>query len=124
MTLAVSDEARERFREAIVSGDLEDLAALPAALLAGMQQLGERELAQLLDEGLVTQIEIPVEDGGSVFRPTENPRAKNLLKLLEMLGATAAQQSITPKSQGERKRDVSVSEHLDWMQRVAAEAQK
>lgn len=97
----------ERFRAAIVEGDTKGLAELSAASLAGMADLERAELARLRSEGLVIDVEFPVgreEDGSPIIitRPVENPRADKLLKISTMLGHTADQQMITPKSRGEK----------------------
>jgi len=118
--LVVDQDVREKLVKAIEAGDLTGLAEMQGTLLAAMHGLGRQELAELLQEGLMVQDEV-FRDGESagVIRKT-NPRAEPLLKLLDMLGATAAQQAITPKAAGERKRDEGLGSMLDLYKRRAA----
>ncbi len=53
-------------------------------------------------------------------RPAENPRAANTFQLLRQLGHTAADQAITPKSNGERERDhgLGLAGRAAWVQQM------
>lgn len=115
--LVVNEATRAKISAAIQSGNTAEVSDLVATLMAGMHHLSERELAQLIDEGLRIESDV-YKDGeyvGSVARV--NPRAEPLIKLLEMVGATAAQQAITPKAAGERKRDEGIGNLLDVAKR-------
>lgn len=116
----INPEVRRRYAEAIEKGELSGLSEHVALLLAGMDQLARSELAETLREGLMIESEV-FKDGAPVgLVQRTNPRAEPLLKLLAMLGAEASQQSITPKSAGERKRDEGIGGVLDLYKRRAA----
>jgi hypothetical protein len=118
--LVTDDDVRARLVKAIREGDLDGLAELQATLLAAMHGLGTQELAEVIREGLMIESEV-FKDGEPVgTMQRTNPRAEPLLKLLDMLGATAAQQSITPKAVGERKRDEGIGGVLEMYKRRAA----
>jgi hypothetical protein len=108
--LVTNEDKRRALRAAIDGGDPSQIADLVSNLLAGMHQLAEGELASLLQEGLRIETAGLGPDGDVFSIPKVNPRAEPTLKLLDMLGASAAQQAITPKSQGERKRDEGIDE--------------
>lgn len=103
--LTLNRDVRERYLAAIRDGKLDGLAELSATALAGMTQLAQRELGQLQTEGLAIPFATFGPEGEAADGVKVNPRAAPTLQLLEMLGHTAAQQAITPKSQGERRRD-------------------
>jgi len=118
VALTVDDGTRAKLLAAITSGDTSQVAELVATLMAGMHQLADSELAQTIKEGGFSVDADVYKDGeyvGSVAKV--NPRAEPLLKLLEMVGATAAQQAITPKAAGERKRDEGIGSLLDVAKR-------
>lgn len=112
----------QKYIDAIAKGDTSGIVELAATSLAAKSLLEHRELAQLLQEGLV--IEQPIvgkgEGGPEIigYRHLENPRAGVVLKLGEQLGRTATDQVITPRSRGEKARDEGVGRlgHLAWIQ--------
>jgi hypothetical protein len=95
-----------RFRDAIVEGRTERLAELRSLSLAAYQALEHGELEKLLAEGLT--IDRPIvgfdEAGPKVLDHivVANPRAENLIRVSKLLGNTADDQVITPKSRGEK----------------------
>jgi len=103
-------DTMEKYLTAIERGDLAGLAELAATSMAGQLALAHGELSTLMHEGLVVQVPIVGRntDGDLEVvaeRPVENPRAANTFQLLRQLGHTAADQTITPRSSGERERD-------------------
>lgn len=118
--IAVNPELRARFVEAIRKGEYEGLAEFTGTLLAGMGELSAQELGRVMDEGLAIDFSTFGPDGEVATGKKTNPRAEPLIKLLEMVGATATQQAITPKSRGEQKRDQGLSELADLLTRRAA----
>lgn len=103
--LVADPVTRDRYLTAIRDGKVEGLAELTATTLAGMAHLATSELAKIQDEGLAIPFTVYGPDGSPMDGVKPNPRATPTLQLLDMLGMTASQQAITPKSQGERKRD-------------------
>jgi|GEM_PF-1244254 len=100
----------DAYLNALRTGDVKGLEELTATSLAAQAVLGQSELAILLGEGFVTEQPLVgrTEDGGTEiigYRPVENPRAANTLRLLQQIGHTAADQVLTPKSRGEKRRD-------------------
>lgn len=119
--LAVDPEIRQKVVAAIQKGESDGMAELTGTLLAGMHMLSAQELGHLLQEGLSVSYEVASPDGKDFLTMTKtNPRAEPTLKLLDMVGATAAQQSITPKSKGEQKRDEGMGELAELLTRRAA----
>ena len=103
-------ETMEKYLAAIERGDLTGLAELAATSMAGQLALAHGELSTLMNEGLVVQVPIVGRNADGDLevvaeRPVENPRAANTFQLLRQLGHTAADQTITPRSSGERERD-------------------
>ncbi|HWM95239.1 MAG TPA: hypothetical protein VN493_31080 [Thermoanaerobaculia bacterium] len=103
-------DTMEKYLAAIERGDLNGLAELAATSLAGQLALAQGELSALLQEGLVVKVPVVGRNAEGELevvaeRPVENPRAANTFQLLRQLGHTAADQTITPKSSGERERD-------------------
>jgi len=103
-------ETMEKYLVAIERGDLTGLAELAATSMAGQLALAHGELSTLMHEGLVVQVPIVGRNADGDLevvaeRPVENPRAANTFQLLRQLGHTAADQTITPRSSGERERD-------------------
>jgi hypothetical protein len=103
-------DVMQKYLAAIERGDLSGIAELAALSMTGQLALAHGELNTLLTEGLVVQVPIVGRNAEGDLevvaeRPVENPRAANTLQLLRQLGHTAADQAITPKSSGERKRD-------------------
>lgn len=120
-----NEETRKRIQAAIEKGDGHAMADLQAGLLAQLHDLTASELGKLSEEGL--SIESPIV-GKNAAGETEvvgytsrvNPRAEPVTKFIEQLGATAAQQAITPKAAGEKKRDDGIGHALDFYARRAA----
>jgi hypothetical protein len=103
-------DTMEKYLAAIERGDLAGLAELAATSMAGQLALAHGELSHLMHEGLVIQVPIVGRNADGDLevvaeRPVENPRAANTFQLLRQLGHTAADQTITPRSSGERERD-------------------
>jgi len=103
-------DTMEKYLAAIERGDLTGLAELAATSMAGQLALAHGELSTLMNEGLVVQVPIVGRNADGDLevvaeRPVENPRAANTFQLLRQLGHTAADQTITPRSSGERERD-------------------
>jgi hypothetical protein len=103
-------DTMEKYLAAIERGDLAGLAELAATSMAGQLALAHGELSHLMHEGLVVQVPIVGRNADGDLevvaeRPVENPRAANTFQLLRQLGHTAADQTITPRSSGERERD-------------------
>lgn len=121
VALVVNEETRNKIKMAIDGGGLEGVNDLTANILAGMHQLGVNELAKLQRDGF--SIERPIvgkdSDGNAEiigYVPSVNPGAEPTLKLLDMLGATAAAASITNKSRGEK----AAAESIDDLARMLA----
>lgn len=118
--LAINPDVRRRYLEAL-DGNPDGLREQTATFFAAMANLTERELAELQREGGVISFPIFSKDGDEVGSGTKvNPRVEPLQKFLEMLGMTAAQQAITPKSAGEKNRDDGIGATLDFYTRRAA----
>ncbi len=103
-------DTMDKYLAAIERGDLTGLAELAATSMAGQLALAHGELSHLMNEGLVVQVPIVGRNADGDLevvaeRPVENPRAANTFQLLRQLGHTAADQTITPRSSGERERD-------------------
>lgn len=106
-----------KFRAAMEAGDLDALREPYAQSLAGLLHLHSRGLRTLLESGLTAERVLVSKDGdeiGSV--PIAHPAAELVIKLGDQLGLTAAQQRITPKSQGEGKRDEGFGALVTFMQ--------
>ena len=113
MPFVANAEVRERYLVALRTGELGGLDEMAAASLAAQTGLAGSELKKLFDEGLSIKEDIYGPDGALVGHvQRKNPRAEPTLKLLEMIGHTAKQQGVTRESQGERKRDDSISGFL------------
>lgn len=118
--LVINPDTRRRYLEAL-EGNPDGLREQTATFFAAMANLSEGELAQLQREGLAISFPIFSKDGDEVGTGTKvNPRVEPLQKFLEMLGITAPQQAITPKSAGEKKRDDGIGASLDFYARRAA----
>lgn len=116
--LVVNEATRAKLLKAIESGDPTQAQDLIATLMAGMHELAGSQLAEVMREGLSVDVDVFGSDGERVGSTVKvNPRAEPMLKLLEMVGATAAQQAITPKASGERKRDEGIGKALDFYKR-------
>lgn len=120
LPLVVDESVRQKVVAAIQKGESSALAELTGTLLAGMHMLSAQELQKLLDEGFSIPFTVMSPDGEPIDMVKTNPRAEPTLKLLDMVGATAAQQSITPKSRGEQKRDEGLGELAELLTRRAA----
>lgn len=120
-----NEETRKRIQAAIENGDGRAMADLQAGLLAQLHNLTASELDKLSEESL--SIECPIV-GKNAAGETEivgyttrvNPRAEPVHKFLEQLGATAAQQAITPKAAGEKKRDEGIGSAFELYKRRSA----
>lgn len=121
LQLTVNPETRKAFVEAMGSGDLAGMQELVATLFAGLMNLSQDEMAKVLRDGLAIDFDIYNKDGDVVGSGKKvNPAIDPLLKILDSLGVTAAQQAITPKSAGEKKRDDGIGATLDFYARRAA----
>lgn len=120
LPLVVNAELRETYVKAIRTGEFEGLSEFVGTLLAGMGETAAQELGRVMTEGLSVEFDIFGPDGATATGVKANPRAEPLLKMLEMLGATASQQAITPKAAGERKRDEGVGGLLEIYKRRSA----
>lgn len=99
----------ERFRAALKTGDISLLRDLTADLLAAQHVVAAENLNKLLAEGLSIEQELYGKDGTLIgTAKIENPRGGLTLKVLDMVGATAAQQAITPKAGAEARRDEGI----------------
>ena len=105
---AVDAELVDIFERAM-KNDPEALRHLTAGQLAALTQLLQVELAQLQEEGMAQLVPMvgpdgePMldEDGEVVMRAVGNPRSDAVLRLAKLLGVSADDQRITPKSQDE-----------------------
>ncbi len=114
--LVFDPRAHEIVQRAIESGDPSGMAELTALPIAAAHSLTQDELAKLQAEGLVLQEEVLGKEGEVLTsRAVANPRAGLVLKLMDTLGLTAAQQAITPKASGERQRDEGVGGLATWL---------
>ena len=122
LELAISDDLREGYRRALAEGDLTGLRVLVADTLASMAGVHQREmLSIILEGGFATKAPVFSKDGEEIgSRLIQNPRAIPFLELSKLLGLSADQQAVTPKSRGETERDISAAKHLDWMRNFAA----
>ncbi len=118
-------EVMAKYLAAIQTGDLSGLAELAATSMAGQLALAHGELAVLMQEGLVAHVPVVARNADGDLevvaeRPIENPRAANTFQLLRQLGHTAADQAITPKSNGERERDhgLGLAGRAAWVQQM------
>lgn len=110
VALVTNEETRNRILAAINGGGLEGVNELTANLLAGMHELAASEMLELKKNGFTIERPIINKDGEvSGYVPSLNPSAEPTMKLLEMLGATGAQATITNKSRGDR----AVGESID-----------
>jgi hypothetical protein len=105
--LIVRDPDRiARYQRAIETGDPTLLAEFAATNLAMLSSLTESELEVLGLEGFTKPQAILGPEGEIIGeRPIVNPRAEPVLKALALLGHTAQEQLLTPKSRGEDERD-------------------
>ena len=114
--LVFDPRAHETIQRAIESGDPSGMAELTALPIAAAHSLTQDELAKLQGEGLVLEEEVVGKEGEVIAsRAVANPRAGLVLKLMDTLGLTAAQQAITPKSSGEKQRDEGVGGLTTWL---------
>ena len=120
VALVVNAEVREKFIRAIRDRNIDGLAELSGTGLAGLHGVFERGLEEVTRDGLAVPVSIFGPDGTEGQTIKANPAVEPLLKLGEMLGFTAAQQAITPKSQGEVKRDEGVAGMLAEFKRRSA----
>ncbi|HBL30578.1 MAG TPA: hypothetical protein DD490_27400 [Acidobacteria bacterium] len=118
-------EVMAKYLTAIQTGDTKGLAELAATSMAGQLALAHDQLNLLLQEGLVVSFPIVGRNAEGDLeviaeRPAENPRAANTFQLLRQLGHTAADQAITPKSNGERERDhgLGLAGRAAWVQQM------
>ena len=119
--LSVNPDTRQAFMAAMDTGDLTGLREITATLFAGMTNLSQDELAKVMRDGLAIDFDVYNKDGDVVGSGKKvNPAIEPLLKILEMLGVTAPQQAITPKSAGEKTRDGGIGATLDFYARRAA----
>ena len=118
-------EVMAKYLTAIQTGDTKGLAELAATSMSGQLALAHDQLNLLLQEGLVVSFPIVGRNAEGDLeviaeRPAENPRAANTFQLLRQLGHTAADQAITPKSNGERERDhgLGLAGRAAWVQQM------
>lgn len=120
--LTTNPELKERFVTAIREGKVEGLAEISGTFLAATSELAAQELQRLKEEGfsVLTPVINPEtgepfmgDDGKPIVIARKNPRGEHTLKALEMVGATAAQQAITPKSRAEKGRDEGIQSALE-----------
>lgn len=103
--------------EAFKNGDVDyfcELTALPATIAFAVLNNG---LADLLRNGLTIE-EVELYQGeivDDVVRHKTNPSAKPTIDLLQLLGVTADQMRVTPKSQGEHSVEESFATLADRM---------
>lgn len=120
LPLAVNADTRRAYLTALQNGDFGGLQEMVATLFAGMFGFAMEEFGRLSDEGGSITFDIFGPDGEKAQGTKVNPRYEPFLKLLEVLGITASQQAITPKSQGEKKRDDGIGNAMDFYRRRAA----
>ncbi len=114
--MAVDPALHQAFLRARVDGNTDALAPIHALLLSQMTELASGELERLSVEGGFSIVEsFYTKDGDLVEKTVENPRGRGALKLLEMIGATADQQQVTPKSRNEGDRDKSAASLFDFL---------
>ncbi len=114
--LLVDPQMHAAFLRARETGDPGELSPIYALLMASMTQLSMMELQNLSKEGgfSITE-EYLSKDGDVLTKSVENPRGRGALKLLEMVGATADQQGLTPKSRSQANRDDSVADLFTFL---------
>lgn len=120
LPIAIDASTRKAFLDALQNGDLTGLQELVATLFAGMYGFAISEFGELSREGGAISFDIFGPDGNTVTGTKVNPRYEPFLKLMDVLGITAGQQAITPKSAGEKKRDDGIGATLDFYSRRAA----
>ncbi len=104
----VDAELVKLFEQAL-DGDPKTLRELTAGQMAALVSPFHAELAQLQEEVLAQEVPIldpdgePLEDenGEVICRTISNPRAEPVLKLAQLLGLSAEQLRLTPKSRSE-----------------------
>jgi hypothetical protein len=118
LPLVVDADLKRRYLAAI-GGDGEQLVELAAVGLAAQATLMGQEMAKLQSEGFVIEQPAFVDNDGDVHhKRVVNPRAAPVFQTLENLGHTAAQQAITPKSAGEKKRDEGAAGMLTALEQL------
>ena len=116
----VADSARkEAYLRALQSNDRAAIQPLVAGKLAQLDQLAERELGLLADEGFVIEQEIFGAEGELVgARKAENPRTKGVFQALDILGVGAREQLATPRSVSEAKTGNAISTGVSLLERL------
>ncbi len=113
--LVVDSDIQQAYLKAM-DGDHDELRALAAQLVAAQTQLAGEQLSGLLKDGFALEQELFSGEGEKLgVRKVVNPAAAPTLKLLEMVGMTATQQVLTPKSRGESSRDEAAVDLLGFI---------
>lgn len=115
----VADSARrDAYLKALADNDRSAIRPLVASKLGLLDQLAEKELDKLADEGLVSEQELFGGDGEALVRKVENPRAKPLFAVLGLLGVDAREQLATPKAASEAKKDEAIGSAASLLDRL------
>ncbi len=113
----VTDPAVQDAYLKALQGDQGALLPLVAQSLASGHQLLDRELKGLLEgDGFALTEDVVSKDGEAIGeRRVANPAALPTLRLMELMGATAAQQTVTPKSRAKRGTEEAATDLLGWL---------
>ena len=122
VTLMADDDVKLRYQDALTTGRTEGLVELTAGALAGLTRVHQRGVEELAADGLTVTRPMPTKSGDPLDVPMTHPSAFPIIELSKVLGFTADQQAITPKSRGETRRAVTEADHLEWMMKMGARA--
>lgn len=102
--------------EALEAGDDQALQRIQHTGLGQLYVYFTEELERLRRETATNEKPVVDDEGGVVEKIVrENPRAKVVLKLAEILGITADQQVATPKSRGEKSAQDVIKDYLTFL---------
>ncbi len=109
-------EIAAKWKRALETGDVAGLQDFVASSLGGLSVLQNRELIKILKDGLAIEETLYSKDGDELgSRTVANPAAKPFLELTRLLGLTAPDQRLTPKSQDQAARDQGIGALVDFM---------
>jgi hypothetical protein len=124
LPLVTSTEAAEAYRNALAKGDLSGLANLTATALGSLAGTTVSELRKVAEEGFKTETEVVIGMRGETPITStvekKNPRAEVALDAMKVLGLTADQQQLTPKSQGDAKRGDAAAGFFSGLKQFSA----
>lgn len=117
VVLGEDASALQELADAILRGDLDPLAQGTALSMRLAKTILDKGLVEILQDGLTVE-EAVVHDGEvltDVVKYKTHPSAKPVTELLQILGVTADQQQLTPKSQGDKRMKESFTTLADRM---------